>query len=87
MTSVADSRTLSGCDIGSFDIRQTPNDPSKAVSKIRALVSVDLDALIERVYVSPLAKNTFEAKVRSIMKEHGLQDRVFKSDLAREPLC
>jgi hypothetical protein len=38
-------------------------------------VSVNLDALIERVYVSPLAKSTFEAKVRSIMKEHRLQAR------------
>lgn len=49
-------------------------------------VSVDLDALIENVYISPEAKNSFEGTTKIILKKFGLEKEVIKSDLARDPL-
>jgi hypothetical protein len=49
-------------------------------------VSVNLDALIENIYISPEAKSSFESETKSILKKSGLQKEVIKSDLAKDPL-
>ncbi len=48
-------------------------------------VSVDLDALIEKMFVSPKTDAKLERKVKSAIGKHKLEKKVFKSDLAKDP--
>lgn len=48
-------------------------------------MSVDLDALIEKMFVSPKTDAKLERKVKSAIGKHKLEKKVFKSDLAKDP--
>lgn len=53
-------------------------------------VRVDLDMLIEKIYVSPKSKNSFIAEVKSnldALKLTRLLDKVQISDLGKPPIC
>lgn len=49
-------------------------------------ISVDLDVLVEKVYVSPAAPNWFGELVRSIVSRYKLKREVNRSSLAEGPL-
>jgi hypothetical protein len=48
-------------------------------------ISVNLDELIESVYVAPKAQPFFAALVEAIMRRYGLPKSVIPSDVLREP--
>jgi hypothetical protein len=49
-------------------------------------VPVNLDELIENIFVSPTANKWFEDVVNSVMKKYGLNQKAEKSPLADDPL-
>lgn len=49
-------------------------------------VPIDLDVLVEQVFVSPTAEKWFEDLVKSAMDKFGLNKKVVKSSLADDPL-
>ena len=56
------------------------------VNPIGISVSVDLNHLIEEIYISPLAKSHFTEAVEVMAKRHGLDDRIRTSGLLGEPV-
>ncbi len=61
--------------------------------KVRAIVSkngldipIDLEMLVETIYISPTAENWFEELVRSIVKKYDFNKTVVKSSLANDPI-
>ncbi len=49
-------------------------------------VKINLEDMIEKVYVSPTAEKWFEDLVRSIMQKYKLNKKVIKSSLADDPI-
>lgn len=49
-------------------------------------VHIDLEMLVERVYISPTAERWFEELVSSVMKKYGFDKPFTKSSLASDPL-
>lgn len=56
------------------------------VNPVGISVSVDLNRLIEEIYISPLAKPHFKEVVEIMTKRHGLEDRIRPSSLVGEPV-
>lgn len=50
------------------------------------LVTVSLETLIEKVYVSPKSSKRFENKIKKALKQHDLNIEVIKSDLYKDPI-
>ncbi|QLH06010.1 DUF2971 domain-containing protein [Nitrosopumilus ureiphilus] len=44
-------------------------------------VDVDVDTLIEKIYLAPLSKPYFQKAVKSIMNKYGLEKEIIKSEL------
>lgn len=49
-------------------------------------IDVDLDILIDSIYISPYAGNWFVDIVKDVLKRYNLDKRVFHSDMAKQPL-
>ena len=56
------------------------------ISRSGAWVEVDLNNLIERVYVSPAAQPWFSDVIGNAMAKYGLKARLQHSDLKKEPI-
>lgn len=66
---------------------EIPEPKVKAeVSAFGLSVPVDLETLVERVFVSPTAEKWFENLVRSVMKKYSFDKPVIKSSLADDPI-
>ncbi|MHA2053792.1 MAG: hypothetical protein ACW99F_09355 [Candidatus Hodarchaeales archaeon] len=60
--------------------------PIKDLSDTGIYIPVDIDILIEKVFVSPTAEKWFKELVESIMKKYDLNKKVIKSSLASDPI-
>lgn len=49
-------------------------------------IDVDLDILIDSIYISPYAGNWFVDIVKDVLKKYNLDKQVFHSDMAKQPL-
>ena len=49
-------------------------------------IAVELDRLINAVYISPTAQGWFHDLVRSVVQRYGLSKKVFQSDLNADPV-
>lgn len=61
-------------------------DLEREVFEKGAYISVDLDTLVERIYVSPTAPKWFNDLVRSSMKKYNFKKEVKQSSLANGPV-
>ena len=62
-----------------FDFSQAPFDLGK-------YVSVDLDILIEKIFVSPSAPEWFTALVHSVVDKYNLGKEVIQSSMSKDPV-
>jgi len=61
-------------------------DLNKQVFDLGAYVAVDLDILIEKIFVSPTVQNWFNELVKSIVNKYDLKKEVVQSSLADGPV-
>lgn len=61
-----------------------PNTSLKTPKGI--LINVDIEKLVEKIYVSPTAEKWFEELVRSVAKKYNINKPVVRSSLAEDPI-
>jgi len=61
-------------------------EPKKDLACSGIYIPIDLDILIEKIYVSPTAEEWFKDLVESIVKKYKLKKVVVQSDLAKDPV-
>lgn len=66
------------------EVRAILNEPGKTTSGIN--VKMDLDMMIEKVYISPSAPGWFAILVENVMKKYGLNKKVEHSKLDEKPI-
>jgi len=66
-----------------FDL---PKEAEEEMQRGGTWLKVDLDRLIEKVYVAPTSLTWFKELVVQVMNRYGLQKAVMQSGLDREPL-
>ena len=61
-------------------------DLNKETFKDGKYISTELDILIDRIYISPSAKEWFSDLVKSVVKKYNLNVGVHQSKLAEDPV-
>ena len=61
-------------------------DFNKEVFQIGVYIPVNLDTLIEKIFISPTAPEWFDDLVKSIVNKYNFKKQVIKSDLAHGPV-
>jgi hypothetical protein len=69
-----------------FPLREGTLDLNFEVFDAGLYVPVDLDCLIEKIYVSPVAEEWFKDLVESVMHKYALNKKVAKSSLTSDPV-
>ncbi len=69
-----------------FPVKNNKLDLTQEISDSGIYVSVNLDKLIERVFISPTAQTWFIDLINSIAKKYNLEKEVVQSSLAERPV-
>ena len=72
--------------IGVSTFSRSENEIEKLEVKPGFNIKCDINELIERIYVSPLAEDWFLEVVKDVSNKYGLQAPITKSELMSEPL-
>jgi len=72
-------------NINFMQTREGPLDISEPAFEDGTNVSVDLDLLIDKIYLAPASPEWLLDLVKSITNKYGLDNKVFQSDLDSEP--
>lgn len=63
-------------------------DKEKGMGSLRGhYIDVDLDALINKIYVSPNSGKWFYNLVCNVINKYGVKKEVIFSQMAHDPLC
>jgi len=72
--------------IQKFPSKDGKLDLTQEIFDVGAYITVDLDILIEKIFISPTAPTWFNDLVKSIVNKYNLGKEVIQSSLAEEPV-